>query len=570
MKKITLLIGAMCFGIISTFAQGETCATAITITGTGLISTDGPATGGGAVSNGTNADWFAFTAPAGGGTIDISACGLTTEDTRLFLHDGTCAVLNAVNNDDDFCGLQSELLGTAVTGGVTYYIEWTDIYDNGAFDFNFTFTPPPVPADVGVISVESTTGCSLGMETVTVKVKNFGTAPQTGFDVAYSLNGTPVTPETTTGMLMPGDTLTHVFTSMANMVTPGVYTFNAWTLLAGDGYNPNDSAIGSTAEHITPALNYNGAAPISDNITNGTSTSLCTSGLVSNMLDTCFQLSALVIDSLEHTFVGDLEIWLISPVNDSLLISFENGGGSNDIIGTIFTDTAATNISGNDPSVSGFYHSEELIGLAKFNGTNPSGQWTLYISDNAGGDDGTIYDWHLEFTDNSFVVNLGTDSNACSVDTLMLDAGAGNYSYSWSTGETTQTINADTTSLSGNGSYNLSVTVTDTITGCAVTDTVVVNFSSCVGIYSPSENINLTVYPNPNNGVFTLNVSTTNVKELEVKVMNIQGQIVFAKNNFDNISNVKEQIDLSNNANGIYFITVTSDKGVKTHKVIVQ
>jgi len=50
----------------------------------------------------------------------------------------------------------------------------------------------------------------------------------------------------------------------------------------------------------------------------------------------------------------------------------------------------------------------------------------------------------------------------------------------------------------------------------------------------------------------------------------MQGQVVFAKNNFENINTINEQIDLSNNANGIYFVTVTSDKGVVTHKVVVQ
>ena len=83
-------------------------------------------------------------------------------------------------------------------------------------------------------------------------------------------------------------------------------------------------------------------------------------------------------------------------------------------------------------------------------------------------------------------------------------------------------------------------------------------------------NIALNVYPNPNKGVFTLNVNATDVKELNVTVMNLQGQTVYSKNNFDNLNNVNEQIDLSNNAKGVYFINVTSDKGVKTHKVVVQ
>ncbi|MBL4592969.1 MAG: T9SS type A sorting domain-containing protein, partial [Flavobacteriales bacterium] len=427
--------------------------------------------------------------------------------------------------------------------------------------------------DLGVISIQSApVGCGLGMETVTIQVKNYGTSTETGFDVIYSLNGTPITPETVSGSVLSGDTLTHVFTTMANMSTPAVYTIDAWSLLVTDADNSNDTLTGWTTEHLTSSLTYNGSAPISNTIATGTQTIICTNGLVNNMLDTCYELSALVIDSLPHTWETDIDMWLISPAGDTLEVSTDNGSGSGSVgyLNVTFTDTASTNIAGATNLTNGFFTTEEVFGLAKFNGTDPNGAWTLHVLDDAGGDDGILYKWHLEFTDNNFVVNLGADSNACSVDALTLNAGVGNYSYAWSTGESTQTISVDTTSLGGNGTYNISVTVTDTITGCEAIDTIIVNYSVCSGIDAISNYINLNVYPNPNNGIFTLNVNTTDVSELEIKVMNIQGQVVFVKNNFDNINTINEQIDLSNNANGIYFITITSDKGVKTHKVIIQ
>jgi subtilisin-like proprotein convertase family protein len=172
-------------------------------------------------------------------------------------------------------------------------------------------------------------------------------------------------------------------------------------------------------------------------------------------------------------------------------------------------------------------------------------------------------------------VDLGNDTTVCSINTLTLDADTGNVSYAWeidgvNTGDTTQMITLDTTALGGNGTYMVVVTTTNLSNGCVATDTVDVTFSVCTGINLDGENVTIGVQPNPNKGVFTLNVNTTYVKELNIEVMNTQGQVVFTKNNFDNITNVNEKIDLSNNAKGIYFIKVTSDKGVKTHKVIVQ
>lgn len=97
-----------------------------------------------------------------------------------------------------------------------------------------------------------------------------------------------------------------------------------------------------------------------------------------------------------------------------------------------------------------------------------------------------------------------------------------------------------------------------------------INIDVTTGIKLSLSNVNLNVYPNPTSGLFTLNVNTTDVNELDIKVMNVQGQVVYAKNNFTNIANINEQIDLSSNAKGIYFVNVTSDKGVVTHKIIVQ
>lgn len=90
------------------------------------------------------------------------------------------------------------------------------------------------------------------------------------------------------------------------------------------------------------------------------------------------------------------------------------------------------------------------------------------------------------------------------------------------------------------------------------------------GLGTNDNNIALNIYPNPNKGLFTLNINTVDVKELNVTVTNLQGQIVYSKNNFNNVNKVNEQIDLSNKAKGVYFINVTSDRAVKTQKIVIQ
>ena len=87
--------------------------------------------------------------------------------------------------------------------------------------------------------------------------------------------------------------------------------------------------------------------------------------------------------------------------------------------------------------------------------------------------------------------------------------------------------------------------------------------TTTVGINETTIKLGLSIYPNPTNGIFTLNIKAKNVI---VEIMNTTGQVIFIKNNV----NTNEQIDLSNNAKGVYFVTITSKETVTTQKVIVR
>jgi len=99
-----------------------------------------------------------------------------------------------------------------------------------------------VPDDVGVIAIDApTSGCNLSAtEAVTVRVRNFGTAPQSAILVSYN-DGTGVITDTIAGPLSPGVTITYTFTATSNLSATGIYFFDAWTSLSADTNNANDS-----------------------------------------------------------------------------------------------------------------------------------------------------------------------------------------------------------------------------------------------------------------------------------------------------------------------------------------
>ena len=133
--------------------------------------------------------------------------------------------------------------------------------DGFAFD-NFRLYQP-APNDVGLtalVSPVTNTSCALGAQTVTVRIRNYGTATQTSIPMTYSVNGTVVGTATFTGSLAPGATTLFTFPTPFVPAAAGVYTFTATTTLAGDTNPGNNDAPGSTVfTIITPitAFPYN-------------------------------------------------------------------------------------------------------------------------------------------------------------------------------------------------------------------------------------------------------------------------------------------------------------------------
>jgi hypothetical protein len=90
-------------------------------------------------------EWYQFT-PDDMGKMTVSSCGLTNEDTRLWIYTGDCGIENlslVANNDDDSCGFQAIVLNLDVIAGTTYYIEWDEEEegDGLGFDWELIFDP---------------------------------------------------------------------------------------------------------------------------------------------------------------------------------------------------------------------------------------------------------------------------------------------------------------------------------------------------------------------------------------------------------------------------------------------
>lgn len=83
---------------------------------------------------------------------------------------------------------------------------------------------------------------------------------------------------------------------------------------------------------------------------------------------------------------------------------------------------------------------------------------------------------------------------------------------------------------------------------------------------SSSNNPEVSIYPNPSNGLYNLNY----LEAAHIKVYNVLGNVILEEDLIENSSNETKIIDLSNFTNGIYLVNISNKKGTSNLKLILE
>jgi hypothetical protein len=83
-----------------------------------------------------------------------------------------------------------------------------------------------------------------------------------------------------------------------------------------------------------------------------------------------------------------------------------------------------------------------------------------------------------------------------------------------------------------------------------------------------SDEIGVRIFPNPTNGIFTVAINNSGLLQASIKVSNMLGEVLFKSNELSNDGT--QVINLSNQAAGIYFVSVSSSNSEKTLKISLQ
>jgi len=118
------------------------------------------------------------------------------------------------------------------------------------------------------------------------------------------------------------------------------------------------------------------------------------SGLTGNLYSN-YGLATVTVN-ITHPYDGDLEIVLISPNGIQTILSSNNGGAGDNYTNTVFSMSAGTSITAGVAPFTGSFIPEESF-YAQNVGQNGNGIWQLCITDEVGGDVGSLVNWSITF-----------------------------------------------------------------------------------------------------------------------------------------------------------------------------
>lgn len=123
--------------------------------------------------------------------------------------------------------------------------------------------------------------------------------------------------------------------------------------------------------------------------------------------------------------------------------------------------------------------------------------------------------------------------------------------------------------LAGSGTWPITYTVTDT-NGCSGSSVQSIVVDPCSGIEDLSGTAEVQLFPNPSSGWVTIRLNGIPAETLKVRITNSLGTLV--REEYFSAGDVRSEqlIDLSGQAEGIYFFIIETSKGSYNRKILLQ
>ncbi|MCB1641292.1 MAG: proprotein convertase P-domain-containing protein, partial [Xanthomonadales bacterium] len=340
-------------------------------------------------------------APAGGPPLPTGCTTTTTnftQSTAVAIPAGPAVVSSTL----DVSGVDTYLWDLNITTGITHTFPG---------DLDITITSP-----AGTVVTLTTDNAGTNDDVFNGTVWDDSANP--GGQVPYTSNNGLVTDQvyvsgTLASPLVPEESLAAFVGEDPN----GTWTLTISDDTGGDAGNlsswtlavstfpqaPNLDPVASFDQATAVAIPAGPAVVSSDLVVSGLTNPICKVELRS---------------AVRHTFPGDLDVTLTSPDGIIVTLTTDNAGTNDDVFnGTVWRDDA--NPAGQVPYTTNngivtdqVYAISTLASplvveesLGAFMGFDGNGTWTLTVSDDSGGDAGSVDSWGLDFTTCSCAIN---------------------------------------------------------------------------------------------------------------------------------------------------------------------
>lgn len=430
----------------------------------------------------------------------------------------------------------------------------------------------PLAKDLSAISA-TTLGnsdeCGLAVDNVTFTLNNFGTQPQSFFDVAYSINGGPAVVENIGATIVaPGATFAYTFTTPFDSRS-GLFNIKCWSSLAGE-LDPTNDSTSYTVDHRPLPVPFfenfeSNAVPPGWTVEGGTNSG---HGAPSVVL-------AVNLWSSNAAANQDLPVYGVISAGDTLSFDYRVVNYSSPNAATTLSATTSFEIQVSD-DCGGSYFTIYTINSANHIPSQAMQNVRLSLEDYAGmsikirfkgtwgaGD----FWWDLDninlracAADFGLTADVTPATPGSSDGSATVNVGLGNppYTYLWSDGSTGNTID-------NIGEGDVSVTVTDDL-GCS--DMLVVHIGSTAAS-EPEAIASFSAYPNPTTGLLQLKSVFNKQASGVVRVYNIVGAEVF-RTEFSNKGILELPVDLSALPEGLYLVRLDAAGSMVSKKIVKE
>jgi hypothetical protein len=435
--------------------------------------------------------------------------------------------------------------GSTVTlfgSGATSYT-----WDNSVID-NVAFTP--AATNTYMVTGTDGNGCE-NTDNITITVNALPTVAANATSTAVcdgspvTLSGSGATSYTWTGSVTDNVAFTPVAT-------------DTYTVTGTDGNGCENTDVVTVTVNALPTVSANSTTtPVCE----GDSVTLTGGGAVS------------------YTWTGNVtdNVPFSATATDTYTVTGTDANGCTNTASVTVLVNAAPNVVGNASSTAVCAGSSVTL----FGSGATSYTWTNSVTDNVA---------FTPVSTNTYTVT-GTDANGCTESDEITVTVNALPNVTASAASSTVCLNDASVALTGSpaggtwtgpgvtgssfnpmsaglGTQTVSYIFTDA-NGCEDNGTATIQVNACVGVSEMTFENSINVYPNPNNGAFTVAVNA-NVEHLTIEVLDMQGRVVYASSVNDVTAGYATQVNLDGVTNGMYLVRLTGNDAQQLIKVSVQ